>query len=434
MEREFLNICIKECLKFSDEIVVSYGSHFYDGTIEDHDHFMQESLKHKNVRFEKYEVDITVDLYKQRGVKSRPHAYWHNLARWNGLKAVKNNKWILFLDVDEIPDGERLNEWSKEVQLDKDINYSFLGYWYFKSPNYQATKWEETAKLIYSKNITEDSIFGDSERKHLQNTAGKGAGQFVLGLDQLPLIHHYSWVRKKEVLLRKIKSWGHQDQIGDPVNYIETIFKNKNINDSVHNYQYTYVYNIFSIKINTVDVSYPLITKEYENNWLNRKIELCKHVSGNSLVFNLIGLKLLRERKYTEAVKFFADAIESSSQDSDLYTNLGFAIFRVGNFDSAIEIFEMALKLDNKNAEALHYLGRSLFCSGRNLEALNCFLPLDNSGNLSGIEVENKYHLGCAYINAFQYSNALICFNDLINEAIRDVGILKNKSICLERL
>ena len=181
-------------------------------------------------------------------------------------------------------------------------------------------------------------------------------------------------------------------------------------------------------------MSYPLITKEYENNWLNRKIELCKHVSGNSLVFNLIGLKLLRERKYTEAVKFFADAIEGSSHDSDLYTNLGFAIYRIGNFDSAIEIFEMALRIDNNNNEALHYLGRSFFSSGRNSEALNCFLPLDNSGNLYGIEVENKYYLGCAYINNFQYNNALNCFNDLINEAIRDDGIDKNKSICLECL
>jgi tetratricopeptide (TPR) repeat protein len=427
MEREFLNICIKECLKFSDEIVVSYGSHFYDGTIEDHEHFMQESLNHKNVRFAKYEVDITVDLYRQRGVKARPHAYWHNLARWNGLKEIKNNKWILFLDVDEIPDGERLNEWRKEVQLDIDINYSLLGYWYFKSPNYQATEWEETAKIIYSNNITEDSIFGDSERKHLQNTAGKGAEHFVLGLDQLPLIHHYSWVRKKEVLLRKIKSWGHKDQIADPINYVESIFKNKNINDSVHNYKYKYVHNQFGVKINTVDISYPLSTREYEVNRINRKIEVAANESGRSALVNLSGLKLLLENKFTEAVAFFAEAIEGNSNEADFYNNLGIAIYGVGNFDSAIEVFEMALKIDNKNIEAIHYLGRSLFCSGRNSEALQCFLSLTN---LNKADFENRYFLGCAYLNDGEYKNALLCFQDLINQGMREKNIFKNKVLC----
>ena len=36
LEREFLNGCITESLKFSEDLVVSYGSHFFDGTIKDH--------------------------------------------------------------------------------------------------------------------------------------------------------------------------------------------------------------------------------------------------------------------------------------------------------------------------------------------------------------------------------------------------------------
>jgi len=431
LEREFLNICIRECMKFSNDIVVSYGTHFYDGSIEDHEYIKQEISNNKNVQFVKYEVDVAVDLYKQRGVEKRPHAYWHNLARWTGLNAVKRDEWILFLDVDEIPDGERFKAWSKETQLEKDTNYSLANYWYFKSPNYQATDWEETAKLVYSNNITEDSIFGDSERDHLQDTVGKKTARFVLGLDVLPLIHHYSWVREKEVLLRKIKSWGHKDQIADPVNYVEAIFKNKNINDLVHNYKYKYVYNQFLIKINTIDVSYPLTNMEYDHDRINLKIEMCmKHPSSGTLM-NLNGLKTLREQKYVEAVEFFAAAIESNSRIPDFYNNLGVAIYGIGNYDSAVEIFEMSLKIDNKNTEALHYLGRSFFKSGRNSEALGCFLSLHDSSNAG---LENMYYLGCAYLNNGDYDNALSCFEDLINQGMRDEGIYKNKAICLEHL
>ena len=431
LEREFLNICIRECLKFSDDIVVSYGSHFYDGTVEDHEHIKQEILNNQNIRFVKYEVDASIDLSKQRGVETRPHAYWHNLARWTGINAIKRNEWILFLDVDEIPDGERLKAWCEEVQLEQDANYSLANYWYFKSPNYQATEWEETTKIIYSKNITEDSIFGDFERDHLQNTAGKKTAHFVLGLDGLPLIHHFSWVRKKEVLLRKIKSWGHKDQIADPTNYVESIFKNKNINDSVHNYKYKYVHNQFGVKINTVDISYPLSTKEYEVNRINRKIELAMNDSNSSSLLNLTGLKLLLERKFTEAVAFFAEAIESNSQEPDFYNNLGIAIYGVGNFDSAIEIFEMSLKIENKNIEALHYLGRSFFNSGRNSEALQCFLSINN---LKNVDLENEYFLGCAYLNDCEYDKAMNCFENLISQGMQDEGIIKNKAVCSEYL
>jgi len=226
MEREFLNICLRECLKFSDDIVVSYGSHFYDGTIEDDAHIQEEIAKNPNIKFVKYEVDTSIDLNKQRGVNKRPHAFWHNLARWTGLTSLKREGWVLFLDVDEIPDGQRLNEWLHHFKLEIESSYSLANYWYFKSPNYRATEWETTSKVIHSSNISTESVFGDAERDHLQNTTGKNSENGILGLDGCPLIHHYSWVRSEEVLLRKIKTWGHSDQVKDPVNYVKSIYKN----------------------------------------------------------------------------------------------------------------------------------------------------------------------------------------------------------------
>ena len=91
----------------------------------------------------------------------------------------------------------------------------------------------------------------------------------------------------------------------------------------------------------------------------------------------------------------------------------------------------MSLKIDNKNTEALHYLGRSLFNSGRNSEALQCFLSINNSKN---VDLENVYFLGCAYLNDCEYEKALNYFENLINNGMQDEGIIKNKAICLEYL
>ena len=35
----------------------------------------------------------------------------------------------------------------------------------------------------------------------------------VLGLDGLPMIHHYSWVRTEKEFLKKIGSWGHKHDL-----------------------------------------------------------------------------------------------------------------------------------------------------------------------------------------------------------------------------
>jgi len=431
LEREFLSICIRECLQFSDDIVVSYGSHFYDGTIEDHDHINQEILNNQNIRFVKYEVDATIDLTKQRGVKTRPHAYWHNLARWSGLKSIKRNGWILFLDVDEIPDGKRVKDWIDNSLLDDDATYSLVNYWYFKSPNYRATEWEDSAKVANIKNINEQTIFSDYERDHLQNTAGIKTAKNVLGIDALPLIHHYSWVRSQSVLLKKISSWGHKDQVEDPMGYVNYIFKNNNINETIHNYSYEYVHNKFSIMINTEDVSYPLNTKLIKEQVIQKKIELELSALGKCSDANLNGLKLMLRHKYKESVGYFAEAIESANHNSDYYSNLGGAFIELGHYESAIEIFNMALKMNVKNYEAKFNLGIALFKTGRNLEALKCFESIVPSNFTSD---ENYYYLGCAYLNNKQYKNALDYLENLIQKKIQDDGLLMNKAICLENL
>jgi hypothetical protein len=248
-ESVFLDACIIECAKFSKEIIVSYGSHLYNGMTEDHDHIQHKKNQYPFVKFVKYDVDVNIDLKVQRGVVGRPHAYWHNLARWAGVQSISKDTFVLLLDVDEIPDGEKFKFWASTHSLDEFSAYKIANYWYFKKPVNQALTWEDTAVLVHGKHLSESNIFGDRERDAVVYQSKCRVLRYVLGNDFLPLVHHFSWVRTPDQMLFKLKNWGHQTDFQNHEIMVREVFKNDEVNDIVHNYEYIKTPNLFDLKI-----------------------------------------------------------------------------------------------------------------------------------------------------------------------------------------
>ena len=59
-----------------------------------------------------------------------------------------------------------------------------------------------------------------------------------------PFIHHYSWVRTKEEMLKKVLNWGHKDDSFDWISKIEEEFsRDFNGTDFIHRYNYNIVNN-----------------------------------------------------------------------------------------------------------------------------------------------------------------------------------------------
>ena len=62
------------------------------------------------------------------------------------------------------------------------------------------------------------------------------------------MFHHFSWVRTKEEMLKKVRSWGHK---GDR-NWIELVEKEFSTDfqktDFIHGYQYKIVEPLFNIR------------------------------------------------------------------------------------------------------------------------------------------------------------------------------------------
>lgn len=242
----FLDAMITQCMKFTDDIVVSYGSHYYNGTPEQMSHYEFLKATYPHVQFVMYTVDTQLTNAEMRGVHSRRNAYWHNLARWTGFQALKRKDWVFFLDVDEIPEGDRVNEFLIHAVLHPDTCYKLANYWYFKAPFHQANAYEDSIVLLHGSRVTEASTFGDGERDHLAASTPV-CKRGVMGMNGTPLFHHYSWVRSKENLMKKLTSWGHATDYPNPEQLVAIVFANDDINDIVHHYTYRAVPNFFGI-------------------------------------------------------------------------------------------------------------------------------------------------------------------------------------------
>jgi hypothetical protein len=181
-ERMFLPALLKECQEFSDDIIVSVANAFYDGTPEDSEHINECIAKYPNVKFVEYTVDVNLPNSQRLGCVNRPKAYFHNLARWTAVQEMKYN-WTFLIDADEIPEGKLVKGWLNTF-YENDLNpkscYKNCCYWYFKSPENQATTIEDSVLLVHRQNLTESNIFGDDERDQSKTFAVVLCGIIIL--------------------------------------------------------------------------------------------------------------------------------------------------------------------------------------------------------------------------------------------------------------
>ena len=218
---------------FSEQIIVPISSHFYNGELENQELLEKTYTDNKNVDFIYYNWN-----------SSNSARYWHNYSRLVGNKNVNPNiDWVLFLDADEIVDYNEFNKLIASDNVNMYDSFDLLCYWYFRDAIYQASSFESAGTLVKREliNINPDSQI---ERGQLWN------GRFWqnASINNTPIVHHYSWVRTKDEMLSKVKSWGHSGDKIDWISLVEQEFTHPfNGTDFVHGYQYNIVENKFNI-------------------------------------------------------------------------------------------------------------------------------------------------------------------------------------------
>ena len=235
LELRFFDSLIWEVEKFCDDIIVVAYDHFFDGSSENLEAMEGLKVKYPNTRWLIHEWNASHDS-----------KYWHNNARWTGAEQAKNSR-VLFLDADEIPDGGLMKRWLDHEPLDEYPTHMFTCYWYFREPKYQAKSTEGCGLLVDMTKVKKEMFFTLNERWFYLIYPVRNKPFCTLNGNVM--FNHYSWVRSKEEMLTKVKSWAHRNDM-PWTSLVEREFSHEfNGKDFVHGYDYNTVLNIFDIQV-----------------------------------------------------------------------------------------------------------------------------------------------------------------------------------------
>jgi hypothetical protein len=212
----FIGRCIREARKFSRQIIVPVCDHFFDGSPENRALLDATYAAYPDVLFLEfaYNVKRLYTPYIQRLPEDEDWgALWHSTARYLAfLYLAEEIQYLLFLDADEIVEGERFSSWLREEDYQQWEALWFFAYCYGFQASKRSPDLQQTALLTRRGAVSPLKIFSAQERFGLfAGLAGPKRLQ-IFGLDGNPMIHHYSWVRPRAECLKKSSTWGKKDQ------------------------------------------------------------------------------------------------------------------------------------------------------------------------------------------------------------------------------
>lgn len=209
-EYRFLSHCIAEAKKFCQTIHIALADHFFDGKKEDIAHLRYIAAEFPEAKFFLYPFFPGSFFGKKQNASTTTHM-WHNAARMVSFHFLpKETNYVLFLDADEIVEGNRFAKWLNDFPYQKYEAIKLSCYWYFREPAFQSKHYETSPLFMKKTAISRKLIMQKDERTGMYTQCQGKKMEGILGMDEKPLIHHYSWVRTKEEMLRKVRSWGHK--------------------------------------------------------------------------------------------------------------------------------------------------------------------------------------------------------------------------------
>lgn len=237
-DRRFLDSCIRNLLTCDIKCHIVTYTHMWNG--------QQESSELLEASYKEFKDNSNVSFYRLDWAEGQSPWYWEGLGRHLATQNVsKECDYILYIDVDEILDPDRFKAWQATFSYRDFDSLKLANYWYFRLPTLQATTLEDSVVLT-KKELAQQIPFYPCGRDPY--FTGQKRLRMV-GKDS-PFVHHYSWVRSKEEMLKKVANWGHAS---DRSNWEDLIHKEFSGDftgrDFVHGYTFRSVPNYFNIEL-----------------------------------------------------------------------------------------------------------------------------------------------------------------------------------------
>ncbi len=210
---QFLEPCIKQAQQFSSQVLIPVSDHFFDGTPENRDLLNHAYKEHPDCEFIEFAYNpqhpYGFPCVKRPGDLDWPR-YWHSSARMIAYFHLRKEiDYVLFIDVDEIYEGKAFKAWLDQFDYRAYSALRFTCYEYFREPRYRAKETFFSGLMARKSLLTPKLILNVDERMGLYRDLPQKKIMNLKGLENRPIIHHYSWVRSKEQMLRKTATWSH---------------------------------------------------------------------------------------------------------------------------------------------------------------------------------------------------------------------------------
>lgn len=260
----FLRRCIEGVSPACQKIIVTVCDHFFDGTEENY------ALLHE--AFRQFPQCTFLEFCFHPSQTYRPfsplfpeHIHWrhewHNTGRWLAyLYAAKETDYFLFLDCDEIVDASAFSEWLPQHSFDA---CRFAAYWHFREAKFEALAQDDVGLLVKTQSVHSEFFWSEHERSGIFHQIEGEKKLDVKGLDGRPMMRHYSGVRTKDELQKKLSAWGHHWE-RDWLQLLEEEYSRPfNGSDFVRRYQYQEVAADFDPLAVVVPVSTRLALEQH---------------------------------------------------------------------------------------------------------------------------------------------------------------------------
>lgn len=195
---------------FSKQVIVPVCDHFFDGTPENRPLLEQIYQSFPECLFIEYPF-IPEKMPQKVWKKINKAKFWHSVSRLVGFHYLNSDsQFVLFLDADEVPDGKRFSAWLDNSDYKQHIAMKLANYWYFREPSFQSLSLEDTIVLAQKRALQSEILLKQEERDAIYHLVPGPKKRGVTDSEGEPMFHHYSWVRTKEEMLKKVQSWGHK--------------------------------------------------------------------------------------------------------------------------------------------------------------------------------------------------------------------------------
>jgi hypothetical protein len=240
LETEWAADALREALRVAAPVVVVYSDHLSDGTPEDLGYVS--TLQRELAGAPGAAALVWVPVHWHAG---RTLHFWMRYLRWAGLPFVPlSTDYVLWIDADEVLDVERFVAWWGSplgLPASGAGACKLANYVYFREPRFQSIELEDSVVVSRRAHaLHSDAFFEDphKSREAFFDDVPGGGPRGVRALDGEPLVHHFSWARSKEVMLKKVRAWGHSAE-RDWVALVEAEFTHEFTGtDFVHGHKY----------------------------------------------------------------------------------------------------------------------------------------------------------------------------------------------------